>query len=500
MTEDRIRCPSCRDKIMTSDEAAKLIKGGMNVATSGFALAGNPKEVLPAFIRKREANWERMRINLWTGASTGYEVDGLLGEHDAVKKRFPYQSTKEMRNCINRGITWYNDMHLSLSSQSVRYGWWGNLDVAIVEAAAITEKGELVLTTGVGNTPTFVLMADKVIVEVNHTFPRELEGIHDLYSVDDPPDRDPILITRPGEKIGSPYLAVPEEKIAAVVTSDTKEKGPVFQEAKPVHEKMAHHLIGFLTDEVDAGRLPAHLLPLQSGVGNVANAVLSGLANSDFSDLHVYSEVLQDSILTLLESGKLKGASGCAVNLSDSSMERFYENLDWYKEKIVLRPLEISNHPEIIRRLGVIAMNTAIEADIYGNVNSTHLMGSNIMNGIGGSGDFARNAYLSFFFTESTAKKGDISSIVPYVSHTDHTEHDVDVIITEQGAADLRGLSPRERAIEVIEQCAHPDYKEALWDYHNRAVNETGGQTPHLLEESFSWHTRFINKGTMKQG
>ena len=75
-----------------------------------------------------------------------------------------------------------------------------------------------------------------------------------------------------------------------------------------------------------------------------------------------------------------------------------------------------------------------IEADIYGNVNSTHIMGSSIQNGIGGSGDFARNAYISMFLSPSTAKSGAISCIVPMVSHVDHTEHDVHVIVTEQGA------------------------------------------------------------------
>ena len=105
-----------------------------------------------------------------------------------------------------------------------------------------------------------------------------------------------------------------------------------------------------------------------------------------------------------------------------------------YRDRIVLRPQEISNHPEIIRRLGVIAMNGMIEADIYGNVNSTHVMGSRIQNGIGGSGDFARNGYLSIFMAPSIAQKGTISTIVPMVSHVDHTEHDVQVIVTERGS------------------------------------------------------------------
>ncbi len=170
-----------------------------------------------------------------------------------------------------------------------------------------------------------------------------------------------------------------------------------------------------------------------------------------------------------------------------------------YRKKIVLRPQEISNHPEIIRRLGVIAMNGMIEADIYGNVNSTHIMGSRIQNGIGGSGDFARNGYLSIFMAPSTAQKGSISTVVPMVSHVDHTEHDVSVVVTEQGLADLRGLSPRQRAHLIIEKCAAPEFKSALTDYLGRAERLSYGRhTPHLLGESLGWHNRYLRTGHMK--
>jgi len=144
-------------------------------------------------------------------------------------------------------------------------------------------------------------------------------------------------------------------------------------------------------------------------------------------------------------------------------------------------------------------MNGMIEADIYGNVNSTHVMGSSICNGIGGSGDFTRNAYLAMFLTPSTAKEGSISCVVPMVSHVDHTEHDVHVIVTEQGLADLRGLPPRRRAQRIIDHCAHPDYRPALQDYLDRATTTGPGKhTPHLLSEALSWHVRYLHQGTMR--
>lgn len=210
----------------------------------------------------------------------------------------------------------------------------------------------------------------------------------------------------------------------------------------------------------------------------------------------MYTEVMQDSALALIEAGVFRSVSASAVSLEEANRRHFYENIDIFRKKIVLRPQEISNHPEVIRRLGVIALNTPIEVDIYGNVNSTHTMGAKIMNGIGGSGDFTRNARLNIFATESTAKGGLISCIVPMVSHVDHTEHDTQVIITEQGIADLRWKTPRERAEVVIENCAHPDYRPLLREYFDRACSQSG-HTPHNLAESFSFHQRFQETGSM---
>ncbi len=261
--------------------------------------------------------------------------------------------------------------------------------------------------------------------------------------------------------------------------------------------RIAAHLIEFLYHEVKKSRLPQNLLPIQSGVGSTANAVLSGLLESPFENMEFYSEVIQDSVLDLLDSGKFNGASGTSLTFSEKGLKRFYKNIEGYKHKIILRPQEISNHPEIIRRLGSIAINTAVEVDIYGHINSTNIFGKDIINGIGGSGDFARNAYLSVFTTPSTLKNGSISCIVPMVSHVDHTEHDVHIVVTEQGLADIRGLSPRERAEVIIENCAHPDYKPILRDYYRKALKK-GGHIPHDLQNAFSLHNRFIEMGSMK--
>ena len=179
----------------------------------------------------------------------------------------------------------------------------------------------------------------------------------------------------------------------------------------------------------------------------------------------MYTEVIQDAVLDLMEKGKCRFSSTCSLTFSDETMDRFFKNVDFFRDKVLIRPGEISNNPEIIRRLGVISMNTALEADIFGNVNSTHVVGTKMMNGIGGSGDFTRNAYISIFSCPSITKEGKISNIVPMVSHIDHSEHSVAVLITDQGIADLRGKDPLQRAELIIENCAHPAYRPLLRDY-----------------------------------
>lgn len=493
---DRIRCPKLLEKVMTAEQAAALIQDGMNVGCSGFTPAGYPKEVPAALARRIKQTGEKCKINLFTGASVGEEIDGMLAEVNAIDKRMPYQSNSKLRKQINSGEVRFYDEHLSHVSSELRYGYYGAMDVAILEALAITEDGDVIPTTGVGIAPTLACLAKKVIVEVNTHYPLELEGIHDCFLPMDQPDRMPLPMVQVSNRIGRPYIKLGADRIDAIVITDNPGTHSSFAECTEDEISIAQQLIDFVSHEIKSGRMPRGL-PWQSGVGGTANAVLKGFLTADFRNMEFYSEVLQDTVLDLIDAGIVTCASGCSITLSEEGSKRFLSNLSKYKPHVILRPQEISNNPEIIRRLGIIACNTAIEVDIYGHVNSSHIMGTQIMNGLGGSGDFERNSYLSVFVTPSTAKGGKISSIVPFVSHVDHTEHSVKVIITEQGLADLRGKCPREVAQEIISKCAHPSYRDMLQDYYDRAVREAGGHEPHLLREAFSFHQRFLEKGDM---
>ncbi|HXM67518.1 MAG TPA: acetyl-CoA hydrolase/transferase family protein [Candidatus Acidoferrum sp.] len=502
-TSERVLNPQLAQKIMGADEAASLIKSGDQIGMSGFTGSGYPK-VVPIELAHRiaEANvrGQKFQVSVFTGASTGPELDGALAMAGGIHLRLPYQSDPETRKRINAGEMDYMDIHLSHVAQFVEYGFLGKLDVALIEVSAVLKDGRLVPSSSVGNNKTWIDQAERVILEVNSWQPEALEGMHDIYyGMDAPPNRGPIPLVRPGQRIGTPYFEIPEEKVVGVVLTDAPDRNTGFKAPDEASKCIADHILKFLSWEVQKGRMPTNLLPLQSGVGNIANAVLCGLEEGPFEGLTSYTEVIQDGMMRLLQSGKLNSVSATAFSLSPEMMTEVNGDMANYRERIVLRSQEISNHPEIIRRLGVIAMNGMIEADIYGNVNSTHVMGSRIQNGIGGSGDFARNGYLSIFMAPSTAHHGDISTIVPMVSHVDHTEHDVQVLVTEHGLADLRGLSPRQRARLIIEKCASPDYKGLLLEYLNRAERLSFGKhTPHMMSECLGWHSRYLRTGKMR--
>ncbi|MCM3568599.1 acetyl-CoA hydrolase/transferase family protein [Neobacillus mesonae] len=493
---DRIRDQRLKDRVVSPEEAASWIQDGMTLGLSGFTRAGDVKAVPFALVKRAET--ESFKVNVYTGASLGSDVDKLFAEAGILAKRLPFQADPTMRSKINNGEMLFVDQHLSHTAELVRAGVMDPVDFAILEAYSITEDGMVIPTTSIGNSLSFALNAKAVIIEINMSHKVNLEGLHDLYDTGKQGERGPIPLTKVDDRIGTIGIPVDIEKVKGIVFTNQQDSPSTIVPPDEETMIMANHLMDFLRKEVAAGRLTERLAPLQSGIGSVANAVLHGMLESEFTDLEVYSEVLQDAVFDLIDAGKVNFASCCSITLSEEKMKQVYGNFEKYRDKLIMRPQEISNHPEIIRRLGLISINTALELDIYGNVNSTHVSGTKMMNGIGGSGDFARNARLAIFVTKSIAKGGKISSIVPFVSHVDHTEHDVDVIVTEQGYADLRGLAPRQRVELIIENCAHPMYREQLREYYREALTR-GGQTPHVLEKAFSWHTNFAANGTMLQ-
>jgi succinate CoA transferase len=487
-------------RFMTAEEAACFVKHDDNVGFSGFTPAGSPKEVPTAIAKMAEeehAAGRPFKIGVYTGASTGDSLDGALARAKAIKFRTPFQSNEDLKKGINSGEIEYFDLHLSQLAQEIRHGSLPKLTVAVIEASDVTESGIIVLTSAVGNSPTFVNQADIIIVELNAYHPKALFGLHDIIVPLDPPYRRAIPINDVRDRIGVPILKVDPNKIVAVVESNRKDQVKPFSPVDALTTKIGDNVAEFLAGQLKMGKIPKHFLPIQSGVGNIANAVLSSLGgNKEIPPFTMYTEVIQDSVISLMKEGNILFASGCSLTVSADVSAEVYSDLNFFLPKLVLRPAEISNSPEIAARLGLITINTAIEADIFGNINSTHVMGTKMMNGIGGSGDFTRNAYCSIFTCPSVAKGGGISAIVPMVSHTDNNEHSVKVLITEQGIADLRGKSPMQKAQVIIENCAHPDYKQLLWDYIHLSSKQ---RVPHALHACFGMHVEFMKSGDMRK-
>lgn len=497
LIKERIRHASSREKVVSAEEAAGFVRDGTRIATSGTTASGYPLSFFKALVRRAEEKSD-IKIDLWSAAPLGPEVDGKLPEVGILNRRLCHQANPVMAKAINRGEVLYSDMGPYVFPNQIRYGFFDQLDLTIIEAIALTEEGNIVPSTCIADSPTLIRAANKVIVEINTNLPLEMAGMHDIVIPDNPPNRYPIGITTPRDRVGTPYIPVDPNKIIGIVISSEPNRVSPREEISEESSKIAQHLISFFETEVALGRLPKNLLPLQTGLGSLGGAFLIELGKSGFTKLQTFSALLNDAILDLIDIGKIDIASGSGLYFSSEGLDKFYGDIEKYRRFIILRPVDISTYPELIQRLGVLAFNGAVEIDIYGHVNSSHVSGGRILTGVAGSIEYARNGYLSIFMTPSIGKGGHISRIVPMVTHVDHTEHDVHIVVTEQGLADLRGLDPRERAREIVNKCAHPDYKAPLMDYFERACSAVNGHEPQLLEEAFSFHRRLTENGSMK--
>jgi succinyl-CoA:acetate CoA-transferase len=466
-----------------ADVAAGLADDA-TLAVSGFGSVGYPKAVPLALADRAER--DDLALTVVSGGSTGGEIDTEMIAAGAVARRLPYQATETARAAANDRSIAFQNRHIVGMSDEVEFGRVADPDVAVVEAVAVG-RDWLVPSLSIGQTPAYVAAADELVVEVNAAQPRELARLHDVYRQAPPPDREPIPLAAPGERVGGPAVRFDSEKLRAVVRTDRSDDGYEFRDPTDADRAVAANLVEFLVAERDRDPVVGAAPTLQFGVGSLGNALMAGLADSPLagSTLRYFGEVIQDGLLDLLDAGTLAVASATSLALSDEGRERLFARLDEYADSAVLRPSDVSNHPGVVDRMGVVAVNSAASVDLYGHVNSTHLQGSRVLNGVGGSADFNRNAHCTVVALPSTAAGGDVSRVVPKATHVDHTEHDVDCVVTEHGVADLRGLAPVERAPRLVD-VADPVYRPDLEAYLDRAL-EDGGHQPHDLETAYDW-------------
>jgi succinyl-CoA:acetate CoA-transferase len=489
----RIRKKELLGSVVPAEEAALFFRDGMLVATSGNPLMGYPKATFLA-LAERIKRGGGMKIDLLAAGPLGPEVEEALVQSGGMRTRVGAIGSELLRNAVNRGEVRFLEGKGSQLLAKVKEGSFGKVDVAVIEAIGITEEGNIIPSTAVYDSPEWVEIASSLIVEVNLLRPPEMEGMHDVYLKS---PMHPIPLVNPLDRIGTPYIPVDPKKISLIVASKVPDRETPQTPADGLSRRIGKNIVNFFEKEVRQGKLSNPLPPLEVGIGGIGSGIFQALNESEFSSLSFYMPAITDPVLDLIDSSRVRGVTGLALRFSTKAWEKFESDLEKYKKLIVLRPMNISNAAEIIQRFGVISINIGLEIDLLGQVNSSHLMGSRIWGGVAGSYDYARNGAISIFAASSTAKGGKTSSIVPMVSHVDHTEHEVDVVVTEQGLADLRGLDPCERAQQIIEACAHPDYRDDLMDYLSKAKKEPG-HIPFSLEEAFSFHRRLRDKGSMK--
>ncbi len=483
---------------LTAEEVAAQIPNGATVAFSGFANAGAakavPRAVAERAVKLHEAG-EPFKIRVLTGSSTSNKIDEALAQANAIVWRAPYQNSRTLRQQINNQEVEYVDMHLSRVPQTLAAGFFGKLDYAVIEATEVTRDGRVYLTTSIGAAPTYLKYADRVVLEINNHHSKRLAELADITTLPAPPRRNPIPIHDPLTKVGYPYALVDPKKVVGIVETNEPDTVEPFSTPDLSAQKIADHVVKFLFGEMIRGRIPRELLPLQAGIGNLANGVMAALGRNRYiPPFTMYSVVYQDALVDLMMQDKLIAASATSLSLTADALQRIYDNMDFFVSRLILRPQEVSNDPGVVRRLGVIAMNAALEVDIYGNVNSSHVFGTDIVNGIGGSGEYTRNSYLSIIMCPSITRQGKISTVVPMCPHIDSNEHSVQVIVTDQGLADLRGLGPMQRAKSIIDNCAHPAYRDYLYRY---IEDSRMGHIRHNLRTCFELHRNLMEHGAM---
>lgn len=470
--------------VVDAQIAAAAIPDDATLAVSGFGSVGYPKAV-PLALSDSSRD---LGLTIISGGAVGDEIDTELAAAEAIARRYPFATRDEVKARANDGRTAFHDRHVSAMGDEVRFGGLPAPDVAVVEAVALGENW-LIPSTSIGATPAYVAAADRLVVEVNEAQPRALEAFHDVYLPGVPPDREPIELESVDGRIGTSRIEFDPGAIEAVVRTDRPDATYEFRDPTAADEAIASNLAGFLANEVERNPALADTVALEFGVGSIGNALMGALSDVDVGDrdLVYFGEVIQDGLLDALDAGLLEAASGTSLALSAEGQARLFADIERYAEDVVLRPADVSNNAALIDRFGVVAVNAAVEVDLYGHVNSTHLRGSTLVGGLGGSNDFARNGLLSVFALPSTAAGGDVSRIVPMATHVDHTEHDVDVVVTDRGVADLRGNAPRETAVALLE-VAHPEYEPDLQAYVERA-GRGGGHIPHDLGTAFDWRS-----------
>ncbi len=479
----RVRSKGLRARIMGAAEAVeRFVPERGSIAFSCMGGSSLAKEV-PEALGRSAASGRKYDLTLLTGGATTARFEAAVASV-GIRRRFPYLSGPA-RKAVNEGTVEFFDTRIGEFPEFVRRGYFTGgqpIDVAVIEATAIDERGRITPSLSLDALPAFADASRRLIVELNERKP-DLTGLHDIYRV-----RAGVAVPIRGvrDRVGRPYVEVPISKIAAIVLTDRPEEpSAAYSPPVPADRGIAQTVAAFLEKELASKAWTR--FTLQLGAGPVAAALLDALS---FRKLDIWTEGIPSRWTEAL-GDKVRGISSTAMYLlpgDERVLDEAFQHLAKLRRDVVLRPYDVSNSLEVIGRLGVVTVQQAIEVDVFGGANTSHI-GSEVHNGVGGSPDFDRAARLVVVVLPSTASGGRFSRIVPLLASPDIPRQDVDVLVTDQGWADLRGLSARERAEAIIDRCSHPTFRDRLEEYW-RSAKAKGGHLPFDLDAA----SRFLRE------
>lgn len=413
-----------KSKLVSPEEAAKLIKSGDKVFTSGNA--ATPYTIMEA-LGARGSQLKNVDV---------YHL--LLMGDDPLSRpereaQFRHKSLfvgPADRKAVNEGRADYIPIFLYEIPDLFRSQV--DLDVAIIQTSPPDDHGFLSLGVETVATKAAAECAKLVIAQVNDQMPRTL---------------------------GDSFIHISQINNVVEVSCPLPELPP-----KPFTEvelKIAEHITGLIENGAT----------LQLGIGGIPNAVLSLL--KDRRDIGIHTEMVSDGIVDAIEGGIVSNAKknihrGKVIATFALGSKRLYDYIHNNPE-FEFHPVDYTNDPFVVaQNEGLVAINSAIEVDLTGQVCADSI-GYQIYSGFGGQVDFIRGAARSkggkpIIALPATAKGGEISRITPHLkegSGVVTSRGDVHYVITEFGIAYLHGKSLRER-VEALIGVAHPKFQVEL--------------------------------------
>lgn len=416
-----------QNKLTTAEKAVDFIKSGERLVI-GHA-CGEPSYLVETMVSKAEQYENVEIVHMVAMGKAGYAQPGME-KHFRHNALFVGGTT---RKAVEEGRADYTPCFFYRIPELFTNGSLP-VDVALVQATAPDDNGNMSLGISVDYTLPAAKAAKKVIVQVNHELPRT--G-------------------------GDSCINVSDANVVAVVEHDA----PIIELAPPKIGEVERAIGANCAKLIHDGDT------LQLGIGAIPDAVLLFL--KDKKDLGIHSEMFSDGVVELAEAGVITNAkknthTGKYVANFLMGTKRLYDFVN-NNPDVEMYPVDYVNNPVIIgREDNMVSINSCVQIDLMGQAASESI-GYKQISGVGGQVDFIRGAAMAkngraILAFPSTAAKGTVSKIVPLLDEgaaVTTSRNDVDYAVTEFGIAKLSGKTLKERAHALIE-IAHPNFRDDL--------------------------------------